>query len=723
MKLLAQLFDFAPGPAFQSTDLVRLLPLAGLLVAPVVATLYLRRKALGASGADPQGVWISFIRTQDRINAVFWLAWLVAIPLCDANAVVLAGLKGLPSVALVVGEAAFFLGPPLFIVIGCKWLSYPVYARVRGLLWTRGELLRQAVWGPLVWLAPLILAIAGLGAMTQGDLRQAGALLLGTLVVFVVCRRQLLRAYGWNMRLLSTGDLRQRITALAQMAGAPLRQVYVLPAGKTQMANAFALQANDIWLTDYLLKHLDRREVDAIVAHELAHLQRQHLAARSRQRWDQNPLAMVVWLVMVIGFVSLLYLQESGQPISTRWLPLFPAVVLLGFFAMRSGRKRAFEEEADADAVRLTGDPEALITALAKLARLNWAPLRQGFLAERLASHPGTQRRVETIAYRAGISRERLQELMKVSETETDSYPLPPEVAGDELLFSTSLKQYIYSRNYCLMFAVQCVVPVLTAAFLVPLAEDDTTAWVVALAAAAVAAVAHEVLINYVSVDFYIGLRRRWRELLDQEGWPTEKQRFVDFAPGPTRALYDGFFGWDLGSLFLPGDRLVYVGERTRFALHRDQVTDIWLGPGMPYWLPLRRLYISWHDSASGASGTFSLWPKEVRFLWQLRPATARLAERLREWKRGTQPVDSTSVPENLGLPETGAVASTTFAEARRAKAFYQVLFVTLLLTALVALMFGLPIEGPLPESVWYPLAVAGLLIVVRMAPYWCDRE
>jgi len=64
---------------------------------------------------------------------------------------------------------------------------------------------------------------------------------------------------------------------------------------------------------------------------------------------------------------------------------------------------RRFEYEADAGAVAATGDPQAAICALFKLAQLNLHPLQWSRWSEKWITHPSMMRRVRAIAVRAQI--------------------------------------------------------------------------------------------------------------------------------------------------------------------------------------------------------------------------------------------------------------------------------------------------------------------------------
>src|SRR5205807_6961390 len=117
-------------------------------------------------------------------------------------------------------------------------------------------------------------------------------------------------------------------------------------------------------------------------------------------------------------------------------------------------------------------------------------------------------------------------------------------------------------------------------------------------------------------------------EGLTPEAWGG---KLVGLSPGPLLRVYDRFFDWDFGFLVLAGDRLSYLGERTRFALTREQIKEVSLGPGPPG--GRRRLYVVWRDEARGAGGTFQLSSGELRWVWWPARGGSDLAARLRQWQ------------------------------------------------------------------------------------------
>jgi hypothetical protein len=198
---------------------------------------------------------------------------------------------------------------------------------------------------------------------------------------------------------------------------------------------------------------------------------------------------------------------------------------------------------------------------------------------------------------------------------------------------------------------------------------------------------------------------------------------FVGFAPDAGPRLYENYANWDFGFLFLLGDRLCYVGEQTRFALRRDQVTGWHLGRGLPRWWQVPSLYVSWEDAERGTFGTFNVRAGQVRSMRQLRRATADLEAMLRRWWE--QPAAPAEVPPALGglpTPSIGEVTSVpVLALLNPSGLVFQSGFVFLLGLG-VSLLLGLPFAREQGRLAWYVPAVAVLGLWFQLLPLWWDR-
>jgi Zn-dependent protease with chaperone function len=120
--------------------------------------------------------------------------------------------------------------------------------------------------------------LTGLRVLGTGGFRSAMFWWVGAFLLRVIAAQALLKITGMQPQALSSGDLRDRAFGMAERLGVKLQQVYLIPSGKGQIANAFARTNNTISFTDFLLKRMSQREVDYVMAHELTHLKLKHPA-------------------------------------------------------------------------------------------------------------------------------------------------------------------------------------------------------------------------------------------------------------------------------------------------------------------------------------------------------------------------------------------------------------------------------------------------------------
>ena len=137
------------------------------------------------------------------------------------------------------------------------------------------------------------------------------------------------------------------------------------------MLNAFTVGDREeavIALTDGMLRRLDLRELAGVLAHEVSHI-------RNRDLWLMSLADLAGRLTRVMTLLGLglvivglpLWLGGGAQPPVLLILLLLFAPQLTVLLQLALSRAREFD--ADLDAAGLTGDPDGLISALAKLER------------------------------------------------------------------------------------------------------------------------------------------------------------------------------------------------------------------------------------------------------------------------------------------------------------------------------------------------------------------
>jgi STE24 endopeptidase len=203
----------------------------------------------------------------------------------------------------------------------------------------------------------------------------------------------------YRLTPLPDGPLRSRLLALAARVGVPVTGVFVVDQSrKSRTANAAVTglgRTRRILLFDTLLDTFTPDEVEAVLAHELAH--QLHGDIR-RGLLVQGALTLVTlraaaWLLA--AGVAFWHLEGVADPAGLPWLAL--VMMLLGAVQMplANGFSRWIERQADDFALGLTRDPAAFIGAMERLGTLNLAERRPHRLKEIvLYSHPALDRRI-----------------------------------------------------------------------------------------------------------------------------------------------------------------------------------------------------------------------------------------------------------------------------------------------------------------------------------------
>jgi heat shock protein HtpX len=160
-------------------------------------------------------------------------------------------------------------------------------------------------------------------------------------------------------------DLLETLSLRAGLAAKP--KLYVIPS---DLMNAFAVgRVHDsaICLTDKLIRSLTLRELAAVMAHEISHI----VNADIRVMAIADMVSRFTSFLSTFGIVTLLLNLPSVIQGGTEQVP-WGAVLLLLFAPtigalLQLGLSRTREYDADFGAVMLTGDPDALASALLKL--------------------------------------------------------------------------------------------------------------------------------------------------------------------------------------------------------------------------------------------------------------------------------------------------------------------------------------------------------------------
>jgi hypothetical protein len=184
------------------------------------------------------------------------------------------------------------------------------------------------------------------------------------------------------------------------------------------------------------------------------------------------------------------------------------------------------------------------------------------------------------------------------------------------------------------------------------------------------------------------------------------------FAPGAALRIYLSGYDWDKGFVWLLQGRLVYLGDKLRFALRPEQVLNVRIGPSAPGWWNSERVYVDWRDSEHGREGTFSLYPREPSSAAKIRNEGKALCAALRRWheKAGEYPTAPAAV-QALESPVLGEVTSKDVGDRLRRGKRLNMLILLLVLSYAASQLLGV--------SSWYGFAVIILLRIYERIPYW----
>jgi Zn-dependent protease with chaperone function len=363
-----------PGPL--------LVPCAILLL-PIALTVVFWWSALRARDAERRTVWPDYRGFGRFILAAtvagWWMEW-------DFR-----GRSELPPIIVRIWPGT--LGTSLAEVL-LFWVApiaslavflFSCYAIDRTLLkqrWSLFDMARRTWWRLASFVIPLQMVAAGFTAIFEGKV-SGTAWLLGAGVLSRIGTGFLRRAEGMRFNRLKSGELRNRALKMASQMGVTLGRVYMVPAGKGHLTNAYGM-SNAIGLTDNLGKYLTKPQVDYVIAHELAHVKLRH--ARKH-------------LLVVVGIFStmtvlLFRFSQYALPLHT----LAQFAVIFGPLGIIYYLSRQFEYSADRVAVEFTGEPEVAIRGLMNLYKVDEVPMQTAKFSEFFMTHPPLARRVDAIA-------------------------------------------------------------------------------------------------------------------------------------------------------------------------------------------------------------------------------------------------------------------------------------------------------------------------------------
>ena len=178
----------------------------------------------------------------------------------------------------------------------------------------------------------------------------------------MVLRMQRAREVSWR----DGPDLFDMVEQLSLRAGIPMPKLYLIDS---EQPNAFATGRNPdnaaVALSTGLLQHLNRDEIGAVVAHELAHI-------RSRDTLTMTVTATFAGAISMLAQFGLFFgARNSNSPVGPIGTLFMIIVAPLAALLVQMAVSRTREYEADRDGAEICGNPMALASALQKISRLS----------------------------------------------------------------------------------------------------------------------------------------------------------------------------------------------------------------------------------------------------------------------------------------------------------------------------------------------------------------
>src|SRR6476469_7897129 len=153
------------------------------------------------------------------------------------------------------------------------------------------------------------------------------------------------------------------VQELSQRAGLPMPRVYLIDE---DAPNAFATGRNPehaaVAATTGILRVLSERELRGVMAHELAHVRHRDILISTISATMAGAISMLANFAMFFGGRD--SEGRPGNPIASI-LVMFLAPLAASLIQMAISRAREFE--ADRGGAEISGDPQALADALAKI--------------------------------------------------------------------------------------------------------------------------------------------------------------------------------------------------------------------------------------------------------------------------------------------------------------------------------------------------------------------
>ena len=626
---------------YRTSDLVLIFgPVPYTLLLTVLLVMRLNGAAKHAWQTDPRALWFAYVRSVAwgmtaifLVGAALWAAISGELR-GDADLWTLycrwhGGLRCFGGVL----ATFFYLCPALLMTVLSVWWTPPVFAALRDPMHRLRDTVKMFLLPALALIAPAYWTIAAFGALANRDIWHA---LLWTGFAATCAAGLRLAVWHWHAERsssLESGELHDRLRALATRCGVELREIRVAPVSAAVMIDPVEVVVWRVAVSELALETMEPAEIEAQVARHWS---------LPLHRWLYLRPVLVFFVALCLGTVLslaimfvvgllLALLHLLRPPITTLALARLALPLALGLavivarsihdWLVRLADRRAAVLMGSQDLVKSAADKVAAM----QLAPWKWSQARALPLVHTVTPAPAV---VQTLPARARN-------------------------------FSTAWRNRMSAVQGGVALLTVSIPPIAVAAAVRAGAIPAAVRWPAYLAVMVLALLLRPACSRAVSCWHYRKLRGKIGASMQMA--ESEGVIFVGLSPEPRQLVYDGFSDWDDGFMTLSTDRIDYHGERVQFTLRREQVSEVRLGKGTPQSDDPLWVYLSWRDAESGREGTFPLILPRVRSPWRHNAEVRKLYSRLLAWKNGValSAVD-TDQPE-WGLPVFPAGVGTPF--------------------------------------------------------------
>ncbi len=201
------------------------------------------------------------------------------------------------------------------------------------------------------------------------------------------------------------------IERLSKKAGISMPEVGVYEGAPNAFATGASRNSALVAVSHGLLSGMTKEEVEAVLAHEIAHIKNGDMVTLTLIQGVVN--TFVIFLARIVAFAVDNFLRKDNDnsgPGMAYYITSFVCELLFGLAAsvivLYYSRKR--EYRADAGAAELLGQPHTMIAALRRLGNLSVEPLPQNLASSGIAggsswstwfmTHPSLESRIEALS-------------------------------------------------------------------------------------------------------------------------------------------------------------------------------------------------------------------------------------------------------------------------------------------------------------------------------------